>query len=235
MKKKTHMGKGIVAFLIVSWALVLFAPTVQADVWTFDDAFGHHAKATLTIGVGMLTVVLENTADAPTPDPAHAVSGLYFDWFGPELTAVSATGDLYDYHTPSDVVSDDLRPGWGFRQGMPDGFFNFGIASAGLSSLDPWNINVPISGPGPLGGPDYLLVADFDSVGNGLLPSSDQPLTRGMATFEFSFIPDGPVSLGDRAVFTYGTEPDFVTPLPGAILLGFLGLGFAGMKLRKGC
>jgi hypothetical protein len=60
-----------------------------------------------------------------------------------------------------------------------------------------------------------------------------------MATFTFG-LPTGDYSysntdLGPVVAFGFGTAPDtFVhAPLPGAVLLGFMGLSAAGLKLRR--
>ncbi len=239
--KKLLVSRGIAMFPLLCFILVWFAPPAQADLWTFDDAFGHHAQVDATVSGNVLTVQLTNTATVPTTTAARAISGVFFDVTGGgAVISASASGrrDLVSRYFPDFVTpaAVDISNGWGFAQGLPaGGIGTFGIAASGLSGLGPWSFNVPMDNDpvvrGGLNGPPYLLVAPYE-IQNRRNMEVQSPWTYGTATFTFTF--EGTPTLDDNgAVFTYGTGPDFVTPLPGAVLLGFLGLGLAGMKLRR--
>ena len=63
------------------------------------------------------------------------------------------------------------------------------------------------------------------------------PLVKGLATFTLAFLDLDGYTIGHRAAFGFGTGPDSmevdVAPVPGAALLCLLGLGVAGIRLRK--
>ncbi len=243
------MCRKIPTLLIVGLAVVACARTAQADLigeYKVGDGTDYWVTAEATIGGDTLTITLTNKATAAvTPDIVHALSGFYFDWSGDPLTLTSftgGTGDLYNnpvaqgttpptYQLSLAQAGADLRYGWGFGQtttGM------YGLSAIG--GYDPWKVNDGKAYYGAkLDGADYLIIGSqtvADGLGTLKPPPSDF-LILDEATFML-LVPTGtPLSAISNPVFTFGTGPDIVTPLPGAVLLGFLGLGYAGMKLRK--
>jgi hypothetical protein len=221
-------------------AFALFSPTARADLSaSWDDAVGHHASVTASIDAsGILTVILTNTSPVATNLPALALQGVFFDLTGTgTLSNPTADGDMVviDRDGPDAIsVDQDLRAGWGYwhTASPPSGFFNFGIAAAGLSGL-PWTAPKSMDGSRILDGPPFGMVAlgEYTEGNSERSMETNNPWTYGTATFTFAGA--GDLTLGDTAVFAFGTAPEFVTPLPGAVLLGMLGMGAAGWRLRR--
>jgi hypothetical protein len=229
-------------------AFALFGQTAQADLSTsyYDPVTGRNVAAQVSIVADTLTVDLQNLATSQTADPTLALGGFYFDLVGvtatTALTPMEATGHLFNFSTKQDLgtAPKNLWPGWGFGL-RSDTSFNFGVASTGNSSaVDPiFSFNQPFLPDTPpphpqnyeLDGPAYMIVSATGGVAGAFLAAKQNPVVLGSAHFEFSGATG--LTLGDSGVFTFGTAPEFVTPLPGAVLLGFMGLGVAGWRLRR--
>jgi hypothetical protein len=241
--------------LVACLAFALFAPTAQANLYEWTNSAGTiSVSADLSISGDTLTVQLSNVSLQPTADPTGALTSFYFDIAGaPTLTYLSATGDVYlTFKSDQDVLQSfdtfranntplgfigDGRTNYG--QGHPDGWqfktaasFDYGIGTAGNSAL-------PVTGDrfhgNDVDGLDFAIITNDDVTTQNL---AERYLVRETATFEFG-LPTGSsysnADLGDQVAFGFGTAPDnfVVTPLPGAVLLGFMGLSVAGLKLRR--
>ncbi len=245
----------LTTFLVACLAFVLFAQTAQANLYEWANSAGTiSVKADLSISGNTLTVQLSNISSQPTADPSGALTSFYFDIDGaPTLTYQSATGNVY---LTREGTADILEPFTTFRANSPDGgttgdgrtnyrqghadgwqfkttaSFDYGIGTAGNSDL-------PMTGDrfhgDDVDGLDFAIITDDDVATENL---ANRYLVREMATFTFG-LPTGSsysnADIGPIVAFGFGTAPDsFVqTPLPGAVLLGFMGLSIAGLKLRQ--
>jgi hypothetical protein len=241
--------------LVACLAFALFAPTAQANLYEWTNSAGTiSVSADLSISGDTLTVQLSNVSLQPTADPTGALTSFYFDIAGaPTLTYLSATGNVYLTHKNA---ADELQAFTTFRANSPDGgttgdgrmnysqghadgwqfktmtSFDYGIGTAGNSTLgsqgDSFDGNL-------VDGLDFAIITNDDVTTQNL---AERYLVRETATFEFG-LPTGSsysnADLGDQVAFGFGTAPDnfVVTPLPGAVLLGFMGLSIAGLKLRR--
>lgn len=201
---------------------------------------------------------LSNVSSQPTLDPSGALTSFYFDIAGaPTLTYLSATGNVYLTHkdtadelqsfttfkanSPDGGTTGDGRTNYALppKPAQPDGWqfktmvsYDYGIGTAGNSTLAPLGDNFHGADVDDL---DFAIITDDDVTTQNL---ADKYLVREMATFTFG-LPTGSsysnADIGPIVAFGFGTAPDnFVhTPLPGAVLLGFMGLSVAGLKLRK--
>ena len=236
------MGRNarLIISLTACLSFALLSPAAQADLSaSWDDDLGHHASVTASIDTsGILRVILTNTSPLATDAPALALQGVFFDLTGTgTLSSPTATGDMILIDRDGlDAVSvdQDLRAGWGYwhAASTPTGFFTFGVAAAGLSGL-PWAAPKSMDDSKILNGPPFGMVAlaEYTEGNSQHSMEANNPWTYGTATFTFAGA--GGLTLGDTAVFAFGTGPEFVTPLPGAVLLGMLGMGVAGWRLRR--
>ncbi len=255
---KVHTVRRKVRFvisLVACLAFALFAQTAQANLYEWTNSAGTiSVKADLSISGDTLTVQLSNVSSQPTADPSGALTSFYFNIAGaPTLAYQSATGNAYLTH--KDTV-DELQSFTTFRANSPDGgtagdlrtnyaspphadgwqfktmaSYDYGIGTAGNGDLpvvgDRFNGNY-------VNGLDFAIIADDDVTTQNL---AEKYLVRETATFTFglpSFDYDN-ADLGPIVAFGFGTAPDNLvhTPLPGAVLLGFMGLSVAGLKLRQ--
>ncbi len=228
--------------LVACLAFALSAQTARANLYDWTDG-SLHVQANMDIAGGELTVVLRNLSPA-TQAPSAALTSFYFDIAGaPTLTYLSATGYVIgtgvNLGTADDLGNTSFRaPTDGqtnYKEGHADGWqfktmasFDYGIGTAGNSALpdgDTFNGNV-------VDGLDFAIITG-DGASENL---KERYLVQDMATFTFGGL-NGYTNdaLGPVVAFGFGTAPDtFVqTPLPGAVLLGFMGLSVAGLKLRK--
>jgi hypothetical protein len=237
--------------VLIVGAFCLFAPTARADLfsWTGLTAAGHtislEAELTITEGgaIDTLEVVLRNT----TPDlgytqvPNDVLSSFYFDVLNgdgltPTLTYVSATGDvdLNGVQQTADAAirtPEDILGGWDFHPTDSTSFpyFSFGIGTVGNNTsgliTDPDN---QFNGS-QVEGMNYSIYSAANPMNPGLQGVN---LVNGEAIFVFTGDLDG-FFIGNSVGFGLGTGPDSFVPLPGAVLLGILGLGVVGIRLRK--
>ncbi len=229
--------------LVACLAFALFAQTAQANLYDWTDGT-LHVQANMEIAGGELTVVLRNLSPA-TPAPSAALTSFYFDIAGaPTLTYLSATGYVIGtgvgLGTTDDLGNTSFRaPTDGqtnYKEGHADGWqfktmasFDYGIGTAGNSTLEPLGDNFHGD---VVDGLDFAIITG-DGASTNL---KEKYLVQDMATFRFGGL-NGYTNdaLGPVVAFGFGTAPDsFVqTPLPGAVLLGFMGLSIAGLKLRQ--
>jgi hypothetical protein len=248
----------LIASLVACLALVLCTQTAQANLYEWTNGAGTvSVRADVSISGETLTVQLANISSQPTGDPSSSLTSFYFNINGaPTLTYLSATGYVIGtgvgLGTTDDLGTTNFRAdntllspafvgdGATNYKGQDDGWqfktmasFDYGIGTVGNNS----------GGGLPPG--DTFKGADVDGLDLGIISGEgdstnlrDRYLVQGTATFEFG-LPSGSsysnADLGPIVAFGFGTAPDtFVqTPLPGAVLLGFMGLSVAGLKLRR--
>ena len=202
-------------------------------------------SAELTISGDTPAIVLANSSPGPSLNPADILGSFYFDIVNddggrPTLTYASAIGDVYlgDKDNPDVLWSENadlmaLAPGddtWQFQtmDASQDPFLGFGIGTVGNSGLSPNNFQGNI-----VDGMDYSIYAGDITTAN----MDNDLFVRDTATFTFDGLTGfTEADIVPRVVFGLGTAPDsylVAVPLPAAALLGMLGLGAAGLKLRK--
>ncbi len=234
---------------VVCVVLALVTQTGQAAMYEWDGVSAKDVavsfEAEMTISGDQLTVVLRNTSASPSQNPDDLLTGFYFDVFNgttrPTLTYVSGSGNVYrgdkaaadtlvatNANLKAQVANDDT---WQFKTFTPADPLNmgFGIGTAGYNNMGPYgysfNGNI-------VDGVNYGIYAGDVNTKNldGLL------LVKDEATFIFSGMNGFTYADLGSVVFGLGTKPDsyaIVVPLPAAVLLGMLGFGVAGLKLRK--
>ena len=245
--------KHLVNVRILALVFVIFLSTeAQAEMFEWEGFSGEgtwvSVTADLSIAGDTLTIVLANTSAAAL-HPADVLGRFYFDISKemsgvitrPTLTAFIATGELYvgvesgpdiavDGVGPDDITSTSDPTWWIARDDMDAEqipYLGLGIGTVGNSSLGDNNF------PG-LGGLAAGIYAG-EITTNNLTTDPATPLVKDLATFTLTFETLSGFSIGSEVAFGFGTDPDslHIVPVPGAVLLGLLGMGVAGMKLRK--
>ncbi len=219
-------------------------------------------EAEMSIEGDILTVKLSNTSmTLPTPSPSDSpddvLGSFYFNLVDssghhPTLSYLNATATGGVYQT-SQMAADTLtfftasrtgdglvtystnpnkvKPdGWEFKQGFNEAqapYLPFGLGTIGNNLLSPNNFNGNL-----VDGLQYSIYAGDVTTAN----LAEMYLIKEIATFTFAGASG--FTIGPEVVFGLGTAPDAwhtaqVVPLPAAVLLGMLGMGVAGMKLRK--
>ena len=247
-RKPTRRRKHVELIIVFVGVFCLFAQTASADL--YYNVSGKSASdvdvslgAQLSISGDYMTIVLNNTS-VQSLNPSDCLSSFYFDIQDgnggrPVLTYVSASGDVYLgdksaadplVESNADLMTLVTRDGkWQYKP-MDPGYFpylGFGIGTAGYSVLSPNNFSGNY-----VGGIDYSIYAGDVTTSN----LDGKPLVLGTATFMFSGLTGfTEADVSPDAFFGLGTTPDgyLHAPLPGAILLGILGLSVAGVKLRR--
>lgn len=238
--------------LITTLLLLLIGTEAQAETFEWEGILGNEpaeealvsVTADLSITGDTLTIVLANTSAASLV-PAHVLGSFYFDVFKedtvgnilrPTLSAFSGVGELYEgvLNGPDMPVGeeelDDIEPYWLARDDMDAEqipYLGLGIGTVGNSNLGDNNF------PG-MGGLSAGIYAG-EITTQSLITDPATPLVKDLATFALTFEDLSGFGVGPKVAFGFGTGPDslHVVPLPGAVLLGMLGLSVAGIKLRK--
>ena len=245
VKKQTQ------AILVGLLVLALSAAVARADLfeWEGNSVEGTpiHVTADLSITGDELTINLANISGSSSLHPADVFTSFYFDLTKdvsgtisrPSLLSFSGLGELYEgvVGLSNDIPvggpgADDITSLWLARADMDvtkTPFLGLGIGTVGNSDLGPNNF------PG-LGGLSAGIYAGEITTRN-LTTNPATPLVKGLATFTLAFEDLSGYTIGHRAAFGFGTAPDSievaVAPVPGAALLCLLGLGVAGIRLRK--
>ena len=239
------MKRFIFTIIIVCAFITASSNADYVASWT-DGTLG--AEASFTITGTTLTVELTNTSVGTTAAPAELLTSVYFNISGePTLSNFTADGDLWLAHryAPDEDIANislvqppgapllgmqgagwlfvDYRTSVGGPGATPEMPYSYAIGTAGNNDLTPYNI------PGMDGPETGIFVGDDISTQN----LDGYYLVKDMMTFTFT-IPSGITeSMIGPVAFGWGTAPDRFVPLPGTILLGLLGLGVGGLKLRK--
>lgn len=226
---------------IVVLAFALFAQTAKAAMFTWGGTSSQgtdiSVQADVDISGDTMTIELTNNSPDGSFYQVDVLSSFYFDVFRendgsrPTLTLTGMSGDVYtiDVDGP-DVLKGDLsaqtgEASWILQTMNPAyvPYVGFGIGTVGNSAL--YN-NFPA-----MDGIESGIVAGEVTAGHNSLEGWD--LVRTSATFNFIGLTGYTIDDFGPVAFGFGTGPDLLTPVPGAVLLGLLGLGVAGIKLRK--
>ncbi|MEJ2648743.1 MAG: hypothetical protein P8016_10085 [Sedimentisphaerales bacterium] len=187
---------------------------------------------------GDLQLTLSNISSDDSADPADLLSSFYFH-SSTSLTLESASGNVFltDKDGPdgpsgiTDLSSGGglaYNDGWLFQSFTPSESmpFSFGIGTVGNNGLQDEGFNFP------------AMDGIESSIYTGDVYTQNLDgyyLVQGSATFLFSGNDITLYDIGDTVAFGFGTAPDSLhfVPLPATIVLGLLGLGVGGWKLRK--
>ena len=228
---------------IVVLAFALFAQTAKAAMFTWGGTSSQgtdiSVQADVDISGDTMTIELTNNSPDGSFYQVDVLTSFYFDVFNDvsrptlTLTLTGMSGDVYtiDVDNP-DAFKGDLsaqtgEASWILQTMYPAyvPYVGFGIGTVGNSDLSPYN-NFPA-----MDGIQSGIVAGEVTAGSNSLKGWD--LVRTSATFNFSGLTGYTIDDFGPVAFGFGTGPDLLTPVPGAVLLGLLGLGVAGIKLRK--
>ena len=229
--KKITFGAWVVASALIS------PRTAQATTFTLNDVTGgYYATAEFTVSGTNLTLKLTNTASGDVWDPAHVLTGLFFDLVGdPTLAALSAT-------TCSMCVTNNPNPDptnvggeWAYRQATDLAFgANYGVSSTGLGLFGPGNTisSANLYGPASPAGVEYGITSlnDNPTTNGGL---AGIPLISNYVVFTFSGLPAGfDPSTISNITWQYGTNLSEAVPEPATLLL-FAPAGVAAFVIRR--
>ena len=241
--------------LITALLFLLGGTEAQAEMFEWEGLSAENTPVSVTAGLSItddtLTIVLANTS-ANSYHPVDVLASFYFDIskeiggviMRPTLNTFSATGELYEGVLggadtpvggpgPDDItyVPGDLSRRWRMARDDMDAaeypFLGLGIGTVGNSDLGDNNF------PAMDGLAAGIYAGEIDTP--SLVTDPATPLVKDLATFTLTFDDLSGYSIGPIAAFGFGTGPDALhhVPVPGAVLLGLLGMGVAGLKLRK--
>lgn len=209
-------------------------------VFTYYDA-GNQQFFSNVLGTGTNVAVLQTgyvseNQQAPLVNYYNSLTGVTATVFTGSVTAAQLSGvDLFVSILPGDdFTAAEIDVMESYLYGGGDIFF----VGEHESSFTAYNarINNALSGMGT----SLLIVNDIFDAGYHTATGSQiatDPYTAGVSTFTYAAPSQVPVITGGTELF-YGSEMQpfvsyEVVPVPGAILLGILGLSVAGVKLRK--
>src|SRR5262245_60337749 len=216
--------KKLISFLFV----FSFFATAKADAETIaliDAIGGHYATADFSVVGGNLVLKLTNTASGDVWDPAHVLTGLYFDVAGdPTLTALSATtcvDCITNYPNPDPT---NISGEWAFRQATDVAFkADYAVGATGLGLFGRNNLIAgasPIQAPASPGGVDFGITSkdDIPGTNHGL---STVPLINNYVVFTFSGISSSfDLSTIEVKAWQYGSNlNEAVVPEPATLML----------------
>lgn len=249
--KRVFGGSVVAAAFVLGW--FSYADAEVMDIEGFGAGVGVSdlaASAHFDFDGSVLTVTLTNISTDMVLVPADVLSGVYFDWEGATLAAISATLPM-----GSEVIYPDPAPGydgsersvageWAFRSDLMSGFggAQFGVSSSGMDNtfggpdlIDDANLfgnTVP-------NGSDYGIVsiAGIGMIDNDGPLDGEIPYIMSSVKFVFAVTGEG-LSVNDivNVSFQYGTsedEPNIpgIVPEPATAVL--MGLGIVGILLRR--
>lgn len=241
------MRRTYIRLIIVAvGAFCLFTQTAPANMYEWEGWSGAgnwvSFTADLSITGDTLTIELTNTS-ADSVVPNDVLSSFYFDIYddvlgSPTLGDFDAVGSWYlnDIFQGSGSMTiddgvinyQDHPDGWQFlaMDDTANPYLDFGIGTVGNANLSPNNFNGNL-----VDAIDYSIYAGTVN-GDNL---DDNILVLGTATFTLTGLTGWTNEDLGWVAFGLGTAPDSIhhVPVPGAVLLGMLGLGVVGLKLRK--
>lgn len=240
--------KNCIHFCLTAAFLLLIDTGAHAEMFEWEglsvESTLVSVTADLSIKGNQLTIELANTS-AASYHPADVLGSFYFDIFKeeiggvitrPTLISFNGEGELYEGvlggpDMPVDGPGlDDITSWWMARDDMDAGqnpFLGLGIGTVSNHDLGDNGF------PGMAGLAVGIYAGDIES--NFLVTDPATLLVKDSATFTLFFEDLSGYSIGPVVAFGFGTRPDSLqhVPVPGAVLLGILGLGVAGIKLRR--
>jgi hypothetical protein len=218
------MGKTILALAICVFLAVPAAADITVKVFGEDCIFFAGQSSPIAVPTGWTAA--DYWGDLIDPDAIPTV----VDITGLGNISITAIGS-WD-HTPSPIHGPDGYAGPASTQPQ---YLAFGISAIDNSNLSALiGVFLTNSAPDPLSRPANLIAGTSDMT----IPLLQQGFLIG-SSLEDITVPVGATRLflGLNNGFEWTNNSGFlnvtITPVPGAVLLGVLGLGMAGLKLRR--
>ena len=234
--------------LVVTLVLSLGLSAVQAraDLSASFSQDNLAAKATFVQDGTYLKIILQNTATIGAAVPEDALTGVYFTLSGVTLTPVRAvlgagSTVLQPYSGTGVDANGEVGGEFAYRSGvsgLPSGA-NLVVASVGMDILGPHDLfpGADLCPPLSPDGLNYGIVSSIAANANNKV--KDVPLIQDTVIFTLAGLPStydlaANLDLSD-VMFNYGTgfNPMYGVPVPGAAVLGGIGLVLVGLWRRR--
>jgi len=216
------------------------------STFSASGAGGRTANATFHwVSGNTLTVTLTNTSTQDVLIPVEVLSALAFSLpSGVTLTPVSAyiaSGSTWHFDTVTPTpgtTGGNVGGEWAYGSGLSFQGATNGISSVGLGLFGDPNFNGPdLAPPVSVDGLNYGITSAGDNMATG-----NAAVTGGFPLIQdsvvFTLTASGTFDFDDifAVGFQYGTdldEPYVPVPVPGAVLLGCIGISFVGWLKRR--
>jgi hypothetical protein len=225
--KKTMRRKLLLALCFA--ALCLSGAPASADLYELDAVTARLFRELAVTDAGNLALVIDSDGTFGST-VSYSDGSLAFDMYGATMQgAVGYVGQLAEDPTDGDILASILIGASGAAVGIVGEYDGYSALVANDND-DDWSFRLAAGiGPGTI----YSNWAT-------LSPRNSTTLTMNFAKIDFSTKLNW-IGFEVQGTFDGANEspsnPDFfhvsITPVPGSILLGMLGLGVAGLKLRK--